>query len=75
MNEYTRIYSSISDLKSKLSSSASETGDWKIIKCYEARLKNEPLPYNIDELISQRQAIREEINRLQEELENIKKGK
>ena len=60
----------ISELEKKLSDSH-EYGDWKIIKCYEASLKKEELPYDIDELMEERQKIRDEINELQEELEQI----
>ena len=42
--------------------------DFKIIKCYEASLLNEPLPYNLQELIAQRKAWREEINELESTL-------
>jgi len=42
--------------------------DFKIIKCYEASLLNEPLPYNLQELIEQRKAWREEINILREKI-------
>lgn len=42
--------------------------DFKIIKCYEASLLNEPLPYNLQELIAQRKAWREEINILREQI-------
>jgi hypothetical protein len=41
--------------------------DYKIIKCYEASLIGEALPYNINELIQQRNQWRVEIN----ELENL----
>lgn len=39
--------------------------DYQIIKCYEAQLLNEDMPYNLQELLSQRKAWREEINNLQ----------
>lgn len=54
-----------------LSDSQSSIGDWKIIKCYEAKLKGEELPYNLDELMEQRQAVRDGINTLQAELESL----
>lgn len=60
----------ISELEKKLSDSH-EYGDWKIIKCYEASLKKEELPYDLDELMEDRQKIRDEINELQEELGQI----
>ena len=42
-------------------------GDYKVIKCAEAQLTNEPMPYNVTELVAERNAMRDEIN----ELENI----
>jgi translation initiation factor 6 (eIF-6) len=42
--------------------------DYKIIKCSEAQLANEQMPYNIQELLTQRKAWREEINALEFEL-------
>lgn len=46
--------------------------DYKIIKCYEASLLNEPMPYNIQELTIQRKQWREEINSLEQQLEQLK---
>jgi hypothetical protein len=42
--------------------------DYKIIKCYEAFMRQQPLPYNLEELSAQRDAWRAEINQLEEEL-------
>lgn len=42
--------------------------DYKIIKCYEAQLANEEMPYNLQELLAQRKAWRDEINTLEFEL-------
>lgn len=47
-------------LKAQLAAS-----DYKIIKCYECQLVGEELPYNIEELHTERQAIRDEINKLE----------
>lgn len=41
--------------------------DYKVIKCFEASLSNEKMPYNYEELKSQRQAWRDEINQLENE--------
>lgn len=38
------------------------TSDYKVTKCYEATMLNEPLPYDITALHAQRQALRDEIN-------------
>ena len=45
----------------------SET-DYRIIKCYEASLLGEELPYNASELHATRQALRDRINQLESKL-------
>lgn len=50
----------IQKLKDELSAS-----DYKIIKCYEASLVGKELPYNILEVHSERQALRDRINELE----------
>jgi hypothetical protein len=42
--------------------------DYKIIKCYEAFMRQQTLPYNLEELSAQRDSWREEINQLEQEL-------
>ena len=64
-----RIESEIRTLQSKLDAPTSDIGDWKIIKIYEARLSGESDPYNFDELKAARQAVRDEINTLQAQLQ------
>ena len=59
---------SIINMTCDLSSPASEYGDWKIAKIYEARLNGEPDPYNADELITKRKEIRDSINATRKEL-------
>lgn len=59
----------IRELVSSLSAPSSAIGDWKVIKCYEAKLLGEELPYDLPELMAERQKARDEINRLQEEIE------
>lgn len=56
----------ILNLKSLLNNS-----DYKIIKCYEAFMRQLPLPYNLEELSAQRDAWRAEINQLEEELNGL----
>lgn len=58
----------IINLTSRLSSTQSDIGDWKITKTYEARLKGEDDPYDTENLIAARQEIRDRINELQEQL-------
>jgi hypothetical protein len=45
--------------------------DYQIIKCYEAFMRQLPLPYNLEELSAQRDAWRAEINELEEELKSL----
>lgn len=52
----------IAELKAELNST-----DYKIIKCSECSLAGDELPYDITELHAQRQAIRDEINELEDE--------
>jgi len=54
------IISRLSHIKQYLNES-----DYKIIKCYEAELANESMPYNIQELLKQRKDWRNEINELE----------
>ena len=59
-NEPTRVSQKINSLKKDLSD-----GDYKIAKCYEASLLNQEMPYDIQTLYNERQAKRDEINRLE----------
>lgn len=52
----------IAELKAELNST-----DYKIIKCSECSLAGEELPYDITELHAARQALRDEINELEEQ--------
>jgi hypothetical protein len=45
--------------------------DYQIIKCYEAFMRQQTLPYNLEELSAQRDEWRAEINQLEEELKNL----
>lgn len=53
----------INELKLKLNDT-----DYQVIKCYEASLLEEEMPYNLQELLAQRKAWREEINALEFEI-------
>ena len=63
---YENKIAAILNLKSLLNNS-----DYKIIKCYEAFMRQLPLPYNLEELSAQRDAWRAEINQLEEELNGL----
>ena len=58
----------IINLKASLESRESDIGDWKIAKAQEYILAGIECPYDIAELHAKRQAVRDEINRLREEL-------
>lgn len=64
--------SEIMALQAQLYSHVSQIGDWKIIKCYEASLQNKPMPYDLESLQAERQNVRNRINQLQEEIEQLK---
>lgn len=53
----------IAELKRQLSAT-----DYKVIKCAECQLLGEELPYDVAELHAERQAIRDEINCLEQEV-------
>lgn len=58
-----KVRSEIRELKGRLSE-----GDYKIVKCYEASLLGNPLPYDISKLHTERQAQRDRINELETKL-------
>ena len=72
--ERDAIESQIRTLTSNLDAPTSDIGDWKILKIYEARLSGESDPYNYEELKAARQAVRDEINALQAQLEQSSEG-
>lgn len=59
-NDKEKVCNEVERLKKTLSDD-----DYKIIKCYEASLLGANMPYNVIELHKNRQAIRDEINRLE----------
>lgn len=52
----------IAELKKQLNAT-----DYKIIKCSECQLVGKEMPYDVAELHAERQAIRDEINQLEQE--------
>ena len=58
------IEQQIAELKAEL-----ESTDYKVIKCYEAQLVGKILPYDITELHTERQALRDKINELEGSVE------
>jgi hypothetical protein len=63
----------LAQLMGNLSANTSSIGDWKVIKCYEARMQGQPDPYDFDQLMADRQATRNRINTIQEELKELDK--
>ena len=58
-----RRYMEIERLKSELQES-----DYKVIKCAEAMAVGADMPYNVESLHKERQALRDKINKLEEQL-------
>ena len=73
MDKDQEKYQEIAVLRSQLSSSVSEIGDWKITKIYEARMNNEADPYDFAALTKARQDVRDHINALEKELSEADK--
>lgn len=55
-------------LMGNLAANTSPIGDWKIIKIQEARLAGKEDPYDLAELMMQREETRERINAIEREL-------
>lgn len=53
----------IAELKKQLSAT-----DYRVIKCAECQILGVEMPYDVTELHTERQAIRDEINRLEQEV-------
>lgn len=58
--DYQRIKQKVADLKQALTDS-----DYKVMKCYEASMLGQPMPYDIEEVHAERQAMRDKINELE----------
>ena len=56
------VIETVDSLKEQLNAT-----DYKIIKCSEYQLAGKELPYNIEELHLERQALRDEINKMESE--------
>ena len=61
----------LASLMSGLSANTSPIGDWKVIKVYEARMLGKEDPYDMEELVAERQAVRDRINEIQNELKKL----
>ena len=60
-----RRYMEIERMKSELQES-----DYKVIKCAEAMAVGAEMPYNVESLHKERQALRDKINELESEVQN-----
>lgn len=63
MTEKQRKQQEVINLQWKLNST-----DYKVIKCSEAKLLGNDIPYDVKTVVAERQAIRDQINELQEEI-------
>lgn len=61
----------LAELMSGLSANTSSIGDWKVIKVYEARMLGKEDPYDMEKLAAERQAARDRINEIQNELKKL----
>lgn len=67
--EKEKTQQKIWDLKAKLS----ET-DYKVLKCTEASLRGQELPYDLDAVVSERDGWRAQINELEEKLKTLEES-
>lgn len=63
--EIDDLQAELRELRSKLQANTSDIGDWKIIKALEYQLIGQEIPYDINKLNNERQAIRERINQIE----------
>lgn len=71
MDKRMEIEQEIRNLQSELSSQVSEIGDWKIAKCMEHQALGLEMPYDLQKLHEQRQAVRDKIGELEKQLEEL----
>lgn len=71
MNEKQRLEAEMYALMNRLCSNTSDIGDWKINKIYEYRMMGLEDPYDFEALAEERQAVRDEINRLQQQISSM----
>ena len=66
--ELNDLQAELRQLRSSLQANTSEIGDWKIIKVLEYQLIGQDVPYDIEELNTERQKIRNRINEIETRL-------
>ena len=67
--EYEKAQERIAELKQALTDS-----DYRVIKCAEAQMSGDELPYNITELHAERQELRAMINELELVVDNLQEN-
>ena len=72
MTEREQKEQKIRDLKSRLTDTSSPVGDWRMAKYIEYEKNGKELPFNFGQYSAERQAIRDEINTLEQELLKLK---
>lgn len=65
MDERSTLKQEIRNLTAKLQSPTSNIGDWKITKCLEYERMGLECPYDLEDIMKQRQAVRDRINEIQ----------
>ena len=69
--EIARKEQEIRNWEAALSSVSSNIGDYKIIKCVEYQALGKEMSYDINELNEKRQAVRDQINVLEDEIAGL----
>ena len=69
MNERQEKQQRITELQWDLTSFTSDIGDYKVIKCLTAAALGKEMPYDLAAIEKKRQEVRDEINKLQAELD------
>lgn len=69
--ERSALNAEMAQLMGNLSSISSPIGDWKLSRIQEARLMGAPDPYDLNELVKERQAARDRINEIEIELKRL----
>ncbi len=69
--ERNALNAEMAQLMGNLSSNTSPIGDWKLARIQEARLMGAPDPYDLNDLVKQRQITRDRINEIKIELKRL----
>lgn len=69
--ERNALNAEMAQLMGNLSSNTSPIGEWKLARIQEARLMGAPDPYDLNDLVKQRQITRDRINEIEIELKRL----